>query len=182
MSTQLQFEGSVEQIIAQMRAATGAASDADLARLLGLQRSAIAQWKKRGSVPAKALRKADQIAFAVTREGQAVAWLETVPQDIRIYAKALAIKCASPTDYRVDAMDAKRALALRLYRKASLFEELAVACALKLDQLLQMQPRLTPQSAFISLLFDPYLEHDVSEKIAYGELAFLRQVPGSEGA
>lgn len=180
MSTPLQFEGTVEQIIDQMRAATGATSDADLARLLGLQRSAVAQWKKRGSVPAKAMGKADQIAFAITREGQAEAWLETMPQDIRAYAKALAIKCASPTDYRAESAEAKRNLALRLYRKASLFEELAVACALKLDQLLQMQPRLTAQSAFISLLFDPYLEHDVSEKIAYGELAFLREPPDSE--
>ena len=61
---------SVDHDIAQMRTELRAVSDSALAEMLGVGRSAISQWRKRGAIPAPARAKADQLAEAC-RSGRA---------------------------------------------------------------------------------------------------------------
>lgn len=51
--------GSAQQIIEELKATLAAASDADLARLLGVDKSTVASWKARGSVPKRYSRLLD---------------------------------------------------------------------------------------------------------------------------
>lgn len=54
------FTGTVAEIIDQMKSAMGLATDAELAEILEIEPSAIAQWKKRDRVPERAKRKVGQ--------------------------------------------------------------------------------------------------------------------------
>jgi hypothetical protein len=169
------FEGTVDEIIATMREITGAKSDAELAGMLDLQRSAIAQWKKRQSVPEKAKRKADHIAFAQERSNRATVWAASLPAEIAGYARALAVAYLAPLGLRDLPEDTQKQVAERLYQEVLFFDEVAAACALRITQRTQMSDHPTPREVYSKLLFDPYFKHDIFEMFTSGALHVLRR-------
>lgn len=83
---------SVEDEIGAMRAQLGAPNDARLAMMLNVQRSAIAQWKKRGRVPDKARLRAEAMAEELARGDSARVEYVSDPSSGRLLSRALALK------------------------------------------------------------------------------------------
>jgi hypothetical protein len=81
----------VEQEIDALKRQLGASTDSQLAAVLGLQRSAIAQWKKRGAVPDKARRA---IEWTVAHRGandEARAEFSRLPATLRQISRAISL-------------------------------------------------------------------------------------------
>ncbi len=74
-----------------MRGMLSATSDSELATMLGLGRSAVSQWRKRGAVPDSAMAKAKQIDEHLRRFSNSSAQLKALPQHVLTHARALAI-------------------------------------------------------------------------------------------
>lgn len=80
--------GDVEAQIVALRADAGARNDAELASLLGIDRSAVTQWRRRGRIPKSAILGAADLRRQ--RECVFTAVLDRLGADELLYAKALA--------------------------------------------------------------------------------------------
>jgi hypothetical protein len=69
----------------------GAATDSELASLLGIQRSAVAQWRRRSKVPEKARLKVKFLVGANLHEKMARERAEHLSAETLIYGRALAL-------------------------------------------------------------------------------------------
>lgn len=77
-------------------------SDADLAAILGYQRSAVAQWKKRGSIPESAKQTIHAHIEFRNRNERARFEFSKIPATKRHFAKALVIRYLIETTLEID--------------------------------------------------------------------------------
>lgn len=112
-----------------MKALVGAANDAQLADILGYSHGAITQWRRRGSVPDKARRRAETFRKA----GEIGLEMDKKRRELGHQAlyegRCLAIFLAPSGDSTISRRfsHAQYVPALREY--ASFFDEIALACA-----------------------------------------------------
>lgn len=121
---------SVEEQIAELRQQAGARNDAELASMLFIHRSAIAQWKKRGTVPDKARRAVEKLRLNHAAERSAASELDRLPVGVRQLARALAILYLKPSRADLDDSREVKALARELKVAALHFQEAERAAAL----------------------------------------------------
>lgn len=74
-----------------MRDRLAVGSDTHLASLLGLDRSAITQWRRRGRIPKSAVRKVFALELARFRAGRFDKYLASLPDDVVLYGRALGV-------------------------------------------------------------------------------------------
>lgn len=123
----------VSEAVADLRQRVGAASDSDLASILGVDRSAISQWKRRGKIPKSATLKVSSIELAAERSGRFSKYLASLPHDIVFYGRALAILyCGKAATYRADGENIVDPDRLR--DAVTFFEEACAAGAYLLDR------------------------------------------------
>lgn len=83
---------SVDGEIEEMKRKLGAASDSELAAVLGFQRSTIAQWKKRGAIPVRAKIMASNLASHIVENNNARWQLSSIAPAIRQISRAISLK------------------------------------------------------------------------------------------
>ena len=146
----------VEDEIARLKSELGAETDAELATVLGLQRSAIAQWKKRGRVPDKAKRR--------------VAWLkehrnenEYAKEDFNLLSVSLRQICrAVALLYIVRTSDTAALEPDILLGRSLFFDEIERASFLLLSDI--MDNKQIDAAAAYNVIFSlPNLETDLAE-------------------
>ena len=114
---------AVEDDIAELRRSAGARSDAELASLLFIHRSAISQWRKRGSVPDKARRAVERLRLNQEAAKTAREETDQFSPTLRLLARAMAILDAVPPAFDTDTKQGLVALAQHLKKAALHFEE-----------------------------------------------------------
>lgn len=87
----LTVNGDVNLDIAALRNAVGARSDTELAALIGVGRSAISQWRKRGAIPDNARARASIVEQHLSWYARAHAKFISLPEDVQTAATALSI-------------------------------------------------------------------------------------------
>lgn len=118
---------ALEVEIAALRARLGASSDSDLASLLGIGRSAVSQWRKRGRIPRSALLKAERLLSTRLVERRYHQEATRLPESVAQFSRALAILFIAryaARDGRVDPT--------ALLRWAASLDELTVAASVRL--------------------------------------------------
>lgn len=168
-SQQKSGPGDVEELVEAMKAQAGASSDAQLASILGVERSAVSQWKRRGKVPKAALLKVSALELAATREGRFSRYLASLPQDVVFYGKALAtLYCAKSATYRVQGetvIDPER-----LRQAVTFFDELCAAGAYLIDK---PHRERTAWEGFTYWANSQFLVKDMWETHMLGKMAHL---------
>ena len=162
-------QSDVSAAVEELKSQVGAASDSQLASMLGVERSAVSQWKRRGKVPKSATLKASAISLAATRNGRFSRYLSSLPQDVVFYGKALAvIYCAKAATYRNDGetvIDPSR-----LRDSVTFFDELCAAGAYLLDR---SNTNETPWERFTYWANSQFLVKDLWETHMLGKMAGL---------
>lgn len=94
MTTKSQQKGQALDVGAEidaMRERLGVSSDTHLASLLGLDRSAVTQWRRRGRIPKSAARKMYGLELARFRAGRFDTYLASLSDDLVLYGRALGV-------------------------------------------------------------------------------------------
>ena len=141
----------IDDEIARMRDALHAVSDSELASLLGLGRSAVSQWRKRGAVPESAKAKAAHVEAHLRQYANATGQVALLEPTMLTYARALAIAYA----YR-HASKAPARLEDGLPEIAAAFDHVTLAAAKAIDG--WTRAGLDTESAFETLLIEGNLE------------------------
>lgn len=118
---------SVEAEISSLKVMLGAGSDSELAALLGLRRSAISQWKKRGNVPDRAREQARKVLASRDHDALSVSAVARLPDTLRQFSRALAIDFVARYTATGDAADPEK-----LLRWAASFDETVFAASVLL--------------------------------------------------
>ena len=145
----------IEAEIAAMREAVRAKSDAELAELLGVGRSAVSQWRKRGAVPERAKRQADEVRSHLDHYASARAKVAALPVEVQTAAIALAIAYV----YRHASGEGRR-LDDRLFQLSGAFDQIVLAAAL-----LIREERLPAEVALSVLLGGKQLERNMTDAL-----------------
>lgn len=154
----------VEAEIAELRQQAGARNDAELASLLFIHRSAISQWRKRGSVPDKAKAAVQKLKANQQADRDAANELNAVPPGVRQLARALAIYYSTPSDYDVDQPSQRKALARELKLSALHFYEAERAAALLLTAVVENEDG-DVEAAYEWLLNSSWFNKEMTEII-----------------
>ena len=163
---------SLDVEIDELKRAARASTDAELASIIGVKPSAVAQWRRRGRIPDKARFKVDNLLFAKERNDRALNFRQTQSIDVVVYSRALALAYCSKG---LDKLDAENVAfyAERLRDDALFFEEICAATAIILIRR-QHYWGLTAWEAFQKLLTSQFLHQDIHEMRHGGGLAVLR--------
>jgi hypothetical protein len=145
--------------IEALKRLVGAANDAELAKRLEIQRSAIAQWKKRGRIPDKARRRAEDFADRRDRETEAVLSHPALPTGMQNAARALALRYLMGKTPGNDLSDSKRMFIL-----ANFFTGLERASYLALNRHWESFEQ-TLQEAYHSLFADDHLNEKIEAEL-----------------
>lgn len=161
MSTEVNL-GAVIRLIDDMRKAVGAVTDAELAAKLEVNPSAISQWKKRGSVPDKAIRRVESIREQRARLYKLDEFNQTLNPDVRHRAIMLAIHFSANRDtwYNGQLSTNEYMSTLGLY--AAQFDAILTASAFMLLE--AMRENGSPEAAFQHLVNGPNLRAEIMSK------------------
>ena len=153
---------AVIRVIADMRKAVGAVTDAELAAKLEVNPSAISQWKKRGSVPEKALRRVEAIREQRAKYYKLDEFNKTLDATVRHRAIMLAIHFAANRDTWFNGqLDTNEYMStLGLY--ASQFDAVLAACAFMILE--AMRDAGSPEAAFDHLIDGPSLRAEIMSR------------------
>ncbi|HEX9933347.1 MAG TPA: hypothetical protein VGB08_10945 [Allosphingosinicella sp.] len=155
---------NVDEEIAELRRAAGARSDAELASLLFIQRSAVAQWRKRGSVPERARRSVEKLRAAAAAAKTVRGELDAISPGVRQLARALAIFYSAPRGWEFDEESDVTALARQLKVASGFFEEAERAAALLLEETM-LRRGLDLEAAYGHLLAAPWFQREMMDAI-----------------
>ena len=161
MSIEVNF-AEVIRVIDDMRKAVGAVTDAELAAKLDVNPSAISQWKKRGSVPEKALRRVETIREQRARYYKLDEFNKTLDPNVRHKAIMLAIHFSANRDTWYNGqLDFNEYMStLGLY--ASQLDAVLAASAFMILE--AMREVGTPEAAFEHLINGPGLRAEIMSR------------------
>jgi hypothetical protein len=146
---------TVEGELLRLRTALCVDSDAQLAEIMGYNRSTVAQWKARGAIPAKAMRRFKTLIENGKRGISMQERRESLGHQVMYEGRCLAIWLApsldSVTTQRIPALSYSGTM--RQY--ASFFSEIELACAEEVAARLASLPDGNASDAMASLASEP---------------------------
>jgi hypothetical protein len=153
---------SVELQIIEMRREIGAATDAELAAALEVNPSAISQWRKRGKVPDKAIRRLETIRKKKAQYYRLDGFNSTLNPDVRHKATMLALHFCINRDTLLNGQLRSFEYYSTLGMYAAQFEAVQTACAFMLLEV--MKDVGSAEKAFETLADGPSLRSEIMSK------------------
>ena len=153
---------SLERLISDMRREIGATTDAELAARLEINPSAISQWRKRGKVPDKALRRIQAIREQRLRHYRLDDFNKTLSPDVRHSATMLALHFGVNRDTLLNGQLRQHEYISTLAMYAAQFDAVQAACALMLLDM--MRETGSVATAYERLIDGPNLRSDIMSK------------------
>ena len=149
MSTQTALDAE----ISAMRETVGAASDAQLAEILGLTRGAVTQWRKRGSIPDKAKSRVESFRLLGRDRVAAQDRAKALGSQLMFEGRCLALFLAPSRDAIATRRIAPAHYEAQWREYADLFERICLACA---EEIAERQKVMegTPADALADLTKD----------------------------